>query len=224
MLTAADLLNAYAHGIFPMAETAQSTELYWVDPLERCLLPLDTFHVPRRLLRTVKNNEFTITINKSFRDVMQACAQSTVTREKTWINTEIIKLYCELHAHGHAHSVEAWKNEKLVGGLYGVSLGTAFFGESMFTRARDASKVALCHLVARLKQKGFTLLDAQFENPHLNQFGAQIVSRADYQRLLGLALESLAGSLAGASPSFAEGAVLDGGGATGFLQSSAHTS
>lgn len=211
-----------------MADDAHSPDLYWVDPPERCLLPLDTFHVPKRLLRSVRQNTYTITINKAFADVIQACAEPTPVRKKTWINGEIIKLYRELHAHGHAHSVEAWKDNTLVGGLYGVSLGRAFFGESMFSRARDASKIALCHLVARLKRNGFTLLDAQFENPHLLQFGATTISREAYHRLLGLALESLeslAGTAAGAaSPSFTAGAALDGGGATGFLQSSAQTS
>jgi leucyl/phenylalanyl-tRNA--protein transferase len=213
------LLSAYANGLFPMAETAESEELFWMDPPERCIIPLDAFHVPSRLARTVRQDRFRLTVNQAFRDVMVACAAKRPNRPKTWINKPILDLYCALHARGHAHSMEAWHDDKLVGGLYGVSLGTAFFGESMFSLERDASKVVLVHLVARLKRNGFTLLDAQFENEHLNQFNAKVILREDYQRFLGAAL-------AGGVASFAAGGTVEGsgGGAITSLQSSTHTS
>jgi leucyl/phenylalanyl-tRNA--protein transferase len=216
MLTPTLLLSAYAQGIFPMAETAESADLFWVNPPERCILPLKTFHIPTRLARTVRQGKYRMTINQCFEKVMQACAVTTHARKKTWINAEIIEAYTALHVLGHAHSVEAWTHDnKLAGGLYGVSLGRAFFGESMFSVQRDASKVALVHLAARLVENGFTLLDAQFENDHLLQFGAVTIPRDDYLRFLALALDGSASFTAGSGAR---------GGVTGFLQSRTQTS
>ncbi len=211
------LLIAYANGLFPMAETAESPELFWMDPPERCIFPLENFHVPRRLEQTVKQNRYRITINQCFDDVIAACAAKSEKRQKTWINADIIRLYTQLHKEGHAHSLEAWKEDQLVGGLYGISMGRAFFGESMFSTARDASKVALVHCAARLIKNGYRLFDAQFENGHLTQFGCSIIPRESYLRFLALALSS-------GTASFAAGGSLDGGAAIGFLQSSTQTS
>lgn len=183
------LLKAYAFGIFPMAESADDPGVFWVEPAMRGIIPLDAFHVPRRLARTVHQNKFEVTINRTFRDVIAHCAEPRKSRPQTWINRRIRDLYSELHERGNAHSVECWQDGELAGGLYGVSLGGAFFGESMFSRQRDASKVALVHLVERLRQRGFRLLDAQFQNDHLTQFGAIEVPRDEYERLLDLALQ-----------------------------------
>ena len=182
------LLRAYAAGIFPMAESADDPELFWVDPKRRGIIPLDAFHVPRRLRRVVRQNVFTIRCDTAFEAVMQGCAESSDKRPNTWINDEILELYTGLFERGAAHSVECWHDGELVGGLYGVSLGGAFFGESMFSRVTDASKVALVHLVARLRHGGYRLLDTQFLTPHLAQFGAVEITRARYHRLLGEAL------------------------------------
>lgn len=182
------LLKAYACGIFPMAESADDPGLYWIEPERRGVLPLDGFHVPRRLQRTVRQDRYRIRIDTAFADVVEGCAAPAVSRRRTWINARIRRLYGELFELGHAHSVEAWDGDELVGGLYGVRLGGAFFGESMFTRARDASKVSLVHLVARLKAGGFALLDAQFLTDHLARFGAVEVSRRVYQADLELAV------------------------------------
>ena len=171
------LLKAYAVGIFPMAESADDPGLYWIEPEQRGIIPLDGFHVPRRLARTVAAEPFEIVIDRDFEAVVAACAEATAGRPKTWINQRIHRLYGELFDIGACHTVEAWQDGKLVGGLYGVSLGAAFFGESMFSRARDASKVALVHLVARLKAGGYVLLDTQFTTKHLRQFGAIDVDR-----------------------------------------------
>jgi leucyl/phenylalanyl-tRNA--protein transferase len=184
------LLKAYAVGIFPMAESAEDPGLFWIEPEERGILPLDTFHLPRRLRRTVASGRFEVRVDHDFDAVISACAESTVGRPKTWINARIRKLYGELFEMGAAHTIEAWRDGKLVGGLYGVELGGAFFGESMFSRERDASKVALVHLVARLRAGGFKLLDAQFTTDHLRQFGAMDVSREEYQLLLEEALSA----------------------------------
>ncbi len=178
------LLKAYAVGIFPMAESADDPGLYWIEPEQRGIIPLDRFHVPRRLARTAASNRFEITIDQDFLAVITACAEARPDRPKTWINQRILKLYSELFEIGACHTVEVRRDGKLVGGLYGVSLGAAFFGESMFSRERDASKVALVHLVARLKVGGYTLLDAQFTTKHLKQFGAIDIDRRKYQRLL----------------------------------------
>ena len=184
------LLAAYAQGIFPMAERRNDPDLFWVSPELRGIIPLDAFHVPKRLARTVRSDRFTVRINTAFGDVMRACAAPGPGREESWINAEILSLYATLHARGHAHSVECWREEKLVGGLYGVSLKSAFFGESMFSHERDASKVALAHLVARLIRGRFTLLDAQFLTEHLAQFGAIAIPRVDYLKRLSKALET----------------------------------
>jgi len=182
------LLRAYAYGVFPMGESRGSDMLYWVDPEERGILPLDTFHVPRRLARTIKADPFTVKVDTAFRAVMELCAEDMPGRGGTWINAAILKAYTELHEQGHTHSVECWDGDQLVGGLYGVSLGRAFFGESMFSRVRDASKVALVHLVARLIQGGYVLLDTQFVTSHLTQFGALEIPREDYKARLAYAL------------------------------------
>jgi len=179
------LLRAYAEGVFPMAERRESETLYWVSPESRGVIPLDTFHVSHRLARTVRSGKFRVTADLAFADVIHACAApGRGDRRQSWINDEIVRLYTTLFADGHAHSIECWREGDLVGGLYGVSLGGAFFGESMFSRERDASKVALVHLVDRLKRGGFTLLDAQFLTEHLAQFGAVEIPREDYLDLL----------------------------------------
>lgn len=182
------LLNAYAAGIFPMAESRDDPTLFWVDPEERGIFPLDSFHIPKRLRRTVLQDKFTVTINRCFRDVMQACAKTSDGRGETWINHRIEDLYCDLHTHGYAHSVECWQDDTLVGGLYGVCYQGAFFGESMFHTVTDASKVALVHLVGRLKAGGYKLLDAQFKTEHLEQFGLIEIFRAEYHSRLEEAL------------------------------------
>ncbi len=187
------MLRAYRAGLFPMAETRRGDRLYWLDPEIRGVLPLDRFHLSRRLARTVLAGGFAITTNRDFPGVIAGCAAPDEGREDTWINPEIERLFGALHRMGHAHSVEAWQmaegGPKLVGGLYGVALGGAFFGESMFSRVRDASKVALVHLVARLRLAGFTLLDAQFQTSHLAQFGCVEVPRQAYKRMLSEAVE-----------------------------------
>ncbi|EWY40114.1 leucyl/phenylalanyl-tRNA--protein transferase [Skermanella stibiiresistens SB22] len=188
-LTAQLLLRAYAAGIFPMAESAESDELYWFDPEQRGILPLDRMHVPKRLRRTVRAQRFEIRIDHDFHGVIRGCAEATGDRPKTWINSEIIRLYGVLYDLGFAHSVEAWRDDRLVGGLYGVALGGAFFGESMFSRETDASKVALVHLVARLRHNGFTLLDTQFVTEHLSQFGTVEIPRSSYRAQLSHALQ-----------------------------------
>jgi leucyl/phenylalanyl-tRNA--protein transferase len=174
------LLRAYAEGIFPMAERREDTELFWVSPERRGVIPLDAFHVPARLARTVRGDRFRVTSDLAFVDVMKACAAPAPGREQSWINAEILRLYTALHASGHAHSLESWRDGKLVGGLYGVQLGAAFFGESMFSRETDASKVALVHLVARLIDGGFQLLDTQFITAHLSRFGTIEIPRREY--------------------------------------------
>jgi leucyl/phenylalanyl-tRNA--protein transferase len=193
------LLRAYAAGLFPMAESADSTELHWFDPPRRGVLPLDGLHVPRRLARTVKAGRFRVTADGAFAAVIAACAAPAPDRPSTWINDEIVALYTTLHRGGFAHSIECWDGDTLVGGLYGVSLGGAFFGESMFSRATDASKVALIHLVARLRAAGFILLDTQFVTDHLARFGTIEIDRADYRRQLAAAL-ALRPDWAGADP------------------------
>lgn len=172
-----------------MAESADDPALYWVEPDERGVIPLQGFHVSRSLRKRVRHQPFQIRIDTAFNEVIHQCAAHSDTRSETWINKRIVTLYTQLHRMGCAHSVEAWQNEQLVGGLYGIRIGAAFFGESMFSRATDASKAALVHLVARLKFGGFTLLDAQFVNPHLLQFGTQAVSKANYHKLLEPAIE-----------------------------------
>jgi leucyl/phenylalanyl-tRNA--protein transferase len=187
-LTPDILVRAYGAGVFPMAESADDPELFWVDPRRRGILPLDAFHVARRLRRVVRQQIFEIRCDSAFEDVIRACAAASEKRPNTWINDEIVRLYAALFARGAAHSVECWRVGELVGGLYGVSLGAAFFGESMFSRESDASKVALVHLVARLRFGGFRLLDTQFLTPHLARFGGIEISRRHYHRLLAEAL------------------------------------
>ena len=178
------LLRAYACGIFPMAESADDPTLFWVEPEQRGIIPLDGFRVSSRLARTVRSDAFRVTVNTAFNQTIDGCAAPQAGREETWINRRIRELYTALHRIGHCHSVEVWREDDLVGGLYGVSLGGAFFGESMFHRARDASKVALVHLVARLIAGGFTLLDTQFVTEHLRSLGAVEVPRRRYRSLL----------------------------------------
>jgi leucyl/phenylalanyl-tRNA--protein transferase len=178
------LLKAYACGIFPMAESADDPALYWIEPELRGIIPLDQFHVPSRLARTVRTDRFTVLCNRDFDAVIAGCAEPHPGRPRTWINARIRTLYRRLHEIGHCHTVEVYDGSKLVGGLYGVSLGAAFFGESMFHRVRDASKVALVHLIARLKAGGYRLLDTQFVTDHLAMFGATAVSRRHYHKLL----------------------------------------
>jgi leucyl/phenylalanyl-tRNA---protein transferase len=187
-LTPEILLRAYRVGIFPMAESADDPELFWVDPKQRGVLPLDGFHLSRRLRRVVRQDRFEICVDSDFSGTLVGCAAATEKRPNTWINDEIVRLYTALHRQGNAHSVEAWQGGRLVGGLYGVSIGGAFFGESMFSRVADASKAALVHLVALLRAGGYRLLDLQFVTPHLAQFGAVEITRAHYQRLLAEAL------------------------------------
>jgi leucyl/phenylalanyl-tRNA---protein transferase len=186
------LLRAYACGIFPMAESADDPTLFWVEPEMRGVIPLDGFRVTSRLARTVRSDAFTITVNAAFKAVIAGCAAPQEGREDTWINKRIRDLYSGLHAIGHAHSVEVWQDDDLVGGLYGVSLGRAFFGESMFHRVRDASKVALVHLVARLIFGGFELLDTQYVTAHLKSFGAVEIPRRRYTTLLDRAIKGQA--------------------------------
>lgn len=183
------MLRAYAAGIFPMAESKTAETVYWVDPRERGILPLDDFHVPKSLRKTIRRNAFTVRCNSAFNQTLDECARRTVGRKDTWINADIARCVRELHAMGFAHSVECWQGEQLVGGLYGISLGAAFFGESMFSRATDASKVALVHLVARLRLGGFRLLDTQFVTDHLSRFGVVEIPARDYLVLLEEALK-----------------------------------
>ena len=178
------LLRAYAAGIFPMAESAEDNALYWVEPEERGIIPLNGLKVSQSLRKTVRRQRFDIRVDTDFEAVITACAAKTRDRPSTWINRRILALYTQLHRLGCCHSVESWMDGRLVGGLYGVRIGAVFFGESMFSRQTDASKVALVHLVARLNAGGFRLLDAQFVNPHLERMGAISVPKADYHALM----------------------------------------
>ena len=183
------VLRAYAAGVFPMAESRGSDRMYWLDPALRGVLPLDAgFHLPRRLQRTVLSGRFTVTADGDFAGVIRGCAEPAPGRTDTWINEEIEALFIALHRRGFAHSVETWSEGRLVGGLYGVALGGAFFGESMFSRATDASKVALVHLVVRLRLCGFVLCDTQFLTAHLARFGTVEIPKADYKARLAAAL------------------------------------
>lgn len=191
-LTPDMLLRAYAIGVFPMAEDRDDPDLFWVDPRMRGIIPLDRFHVPRRLRRTVRSDRFQVTVDTDFEGLIEGCAEPTAGRPRTWINDRIIMLYTSLHRLGYAHSIECRRGGELVGGLYGVALGGAFFGESMFSRESDASKVALVHLVARLRGGGFTLLDSQFITRHLRRFGAAEIPRSEYRQRLADALKTKA--------------------------------
>ena len=183
------LLRAYSVGLFPMADAADDPELFWVEPELRGIIPLDTFHVSKSLAKTIRRKPFDIRYDTAFEAVMAGCAAAAPDRPSTWINETIRRLYTELHHIGHAHSVEAWEGDELVGGLYGVSLGSAFFGESMFSRRTDASKICLVHLVERLREKGFTLLDTQFTTDHLKNFGAIDMPKDDYAKILEKAID-----------------------------------
>ena len=209
------LLRAYAIGIFPMAESRIDPELHWIDPDMRGILPLDRFHLPRKLRAKVRRGTFEVRCNSAFQEVIRGCAEPAENRPDTWINPVIEQLYNELFDMGFAHSVECWQDGALVGGLYGVSLGAAFFGESMFSRATDASKVALAQLVLRLRKGRFQLLDTQFTTPHLSRFGVLEVPREDYRRLLTKAVSGQAQFYSGAVP---EGEL------EAFLQSTTQTS
>jgi leucyl/phenylalanyl-tRNA---protein transferase len=178
------LLRAYTVGVFPMADSRDAPSVYWVEPKTRAILPLDRFHLSKSLKKTLFSGRYETTANRDFAGVVKLCAEAADNRPDTWINAQIESAVQTLHAHGHAHSVETWADGQLVGGLYGISLGRAFFGESMVSRATDASKVALAHLVARLRAGGFTLLDCQFQTPHLASLGAVEVSRSAYMALL----------------------------------------
>ena len=197
------LLQAYRIGVFPMGERRDDPKLYWLDPRLRAVLPLDGFHLPRRLARTVRSGHFEVSADQAFVEVVRACAEPRPGHPESWINEPIVELYGELHRQGHAHSVEAWREGRLVGGLYGVSVGAAFFGESMFSRERDASKVALVHLVARLIKGGFRLLDCQFMTEQLRGFGAVEIFRDEFRERLADAVGHDAvfyGDLAGEDP------------------------
>ena len=182
------LLKAYACGIFPMAESADDPALYWIEPDIRGIIPLQKFHVPARLVRTVRSTPYTVHVDRDFDAVIEGCAEPKQDRARTWINIRIRRIYRALFERGHCHTIEVYDGDRLVGGLYGVSLGRAFFGESMFHRARDASKIALVHLVARLKMGGYELLDTQYVTDHLKIFGAVEVPKRRYHRLLEQAL------------------------------------
>lgn len=199
------LLRAYAMGIFPMADSRDAAGVYWVEPRKRGILPLDGFRLSHSLRKTLVRDRFRVTADTAFDDVIALCAESAADREETWINRQIETAFTTLHGQGHAHSIEVWDGDQLVGGLYGLALGGAFFGESMVSRVADASKVALAWLVARLRAGGFTLLDCQFLTPHLASLGAIEVGRAAYVALLEAALSSASGTLGGETGAGAAG-------------------
>ncbi len=225
-LTPELLLRAYSAGIFPMSESRDDPGIFWVDPQARGVLPMDAFHIPRRLKKTVRGDTFDVRTDTAFIEVLDLCAETNTDRRETWINLGIRKAVIGLFDMGYAHSIETWADDTLVGGLYGIALGGAFFGESMFSRATDASKVALVHLVARLKMGGFTLLDVQFITDHLRQFGATEIPARVYLEQLDAALQVQgvfpvdAGGDADAAPSSELAGALEGL----FLQSSTQTS
>ena len=204
------LIQAYSCGVFPMAETRDDPEIMWIDPEWRGILPLDSFHVPKRLARTVRTTPLFVRADNAFEAVIAACAKPARGRAKTWINEVIERSYIDLHRAGRAHSVEVYDGEELIGGLYGVSIGAAFFGESMFSLRRDASKIALVHLVARLIAGKYKLLDTQFVTEHLSQFGAIEIPRGRYQDLLRPAVDARANfyELGGAGAALSGGTVL----------------
>ncbi|HEY4192172.1 MAG TPA: leucyl/phenylalanyl-tRNA--protein transferase [Mesorhizobium sp.] len=186
------LLKAYASGVFPMAESASDPEVFWVRPERRGIIPLDAFHLPKSLRKTIRKGLFEIRFDFDFESIIDACAERRLERSSTWINAPIREAYIGLHRMGHCHSVEAWREGRLVGGLYGLALGRVFFGESMFSRETDASKVCLAALVERLNQRDFALLDTQFTTDHLKHFGAIDVPRAKYEKMLAQALKGTA--------------------------------
>jgi len=184
-----DLITCYRTGIFPMSDSRDDEYLFLVDPPMRGVLPLDSFHIPSRLARTVRKDDYVVRVDTAFSQIIELCAEAAADRASTWISHSIQALYQSLFARGLAHSVEVWRDERIVGGLYGVSIGGAFFGESMVSRATDASKIALVHLVARLKAGGYALLDCQFQTDHLRQFGVVEIPRDAYRRQLKKAIE-----------------------------------
>ena len=186
--TADRLLDCYRRGVFPMADSRDDPRIFLIEPDRRGVLPLARFHIPARLARTVRQDRYRVRCDSAFADVLDGCAAATPGREETWINTPIRRLYLELYQRGHAHSIECWDGDTLAGGVYGVCIGAAFFGESMFSRARDASKVALVHLMARLKIGGYQLVDTQFITDHLRQFGTEDMARDSYRVLLDAAI------------------------------------
>jgi leucyl/phenylalanyl-tRNA---protein transferase len=218
------LLCAYASGLFPMANDRYDPTIHWIEPRRRGILPLERFHQPRSLRKLIRRQRFEVRIDRAFAAVIEACAEPRPERPRTWLNDDLIALYCALHRQGYAHSIESWSGGRLVGGLYGVSLGAAFFGESMFSHQRDASKVALVALVERLRAGGYLLLDAQFVTDHLRQFGAVEISRESYHQLLRRAIEtpavfySEAGGVGSPTPWSSSG------GAIGSSQSTTQTS
>lgn len=207
------VLGAYAVGVFPMADHRAARGVYWVEPKRRAILPLDGFRLSRSLRKTIVSDRFRVTADEAFGQTIALCADAAADRPDTWINPSIEGVFCELHQLGYAHSIECWDGDDLVGGLYGLALGRAFFGESMVSRQRDASKVALAWLVARLRVGGFTLLDCQFQTDHLASLGAVEISRAAY---VGLLSGAIAGAVAGA----VDGGVAVGGAASGPVASS----
>ena len=215
------VLGAYAVGVFPMADSREAAGVYWVEPRKRAVLPLDGFHLSRSLRKTIATDRFRVTADAAFEDIIALCAESADDRPDTWINATIENVFTTLHFQGRAHSIECWDGDELVGGLYGLALGRAFFGESMVSRATDASKVALAWLVARLKVGGFTLLDCQFMTAHLASLGAVEISRSDYVALLGAALEGSLGL--GASTGAGDFGALERLPAAGFASEGAAT-
>lgn len=200
-LDPAVVLRAYAMGVFPMADSRDAGSVYWVEPKLRGILPLERFHLSRSLRKTILAERFRVTIDRDFAGILRLCAESAADRPDTWINGSIERVFLELHRQGHAHSIECWDGDRLAGGLYGLAMGRAFFGESMVTRVRDASKTALAYLVARMKAGGFQLLDCQFITDHLASFGAIEIPRDAYVALLGEALGASSGAGAAALPS-----------------------
>ena len=220
-LTPDVLLRAYAMGIFPMSDGREDAEIHWIDPRHRGVFPLDGFHISHSLAKRIRSGRFRITTDTAFKDVVEACA----ARDETWISHRIQKLYLQLHDLGHAHSVEVWDEDRLVGGVYGVTLGAAFFGESMFSRVTDASKLALAHAVHRLRAGGFRLFDTQFLTPHLASLGGQEITRTEYHRLLAAALaETGRFDPPGYSPSAGAVSGAASAGASGNTQDSTQTS
>lgn len=214
------ILKAYAYGVFPMAERHDAAEIYWINPDFRGVLPLENFHIPRRLARTLRAGTFDIKVDQDFLGTIKGCAKRTQKRRDTWLNAQLIRVFTELHGRGYAHSVEAWREGRLVGGLYGIVLGAVFFGESMFSVEPDASKVALVALVERLRHGGFTLLDTQFVTTHLRRFGATELPRSQYLARLGEALSRRASFYSAEESAGGAG----GAAAASGAQSSTHTS
>jgi len=191
-ITADLLLKAYAYGVFPMAKSRADDKVFWVQPKQRGVIPLEKFHVSRSMRKFLRRGDVTVSIDTAFAAVLEGCAEPKPGRQETWINAKIVELFTELHAAGFAHSIEVWRGPELVGGLYGLAMGAAFFGESMFSRAENGSKTALCHLVGIMKRGGFTLLDTQFITDHLARFGAVEIPQKDYLAQLGAALSQQA--------------------------------